>query len=283
MRDREVWSDLQHEMLVRVPETGMELDRITKMQAKREPSPLQTYVMNRFAGISGPSWLDKQSIEQAVRSTEMLGIILAHGQKANLRNLSDDDLDLAGRVGFAVTSEGAESIRACFADMKNAYIGVNRLWGPQFVLGRLYQWLEFKRSSKDPGPIRDLLRDFIFDHFPLPAGKSILGGTLDRRRLYTVMLLAKETDVHPKTLKHFLIAKGALDAAAEEAFMVVDAAIGLEHATTLKTIIMARELPKILNFSRTRIKHIVDAGLIVPIHANQIDDGGHCMKGFARA
>lgn len=50
-----------------------------------------------------------------------------------------------------------------------------------------------------------------------------------------------------------------------------------------KTIIMARELPKILNFSRTRIKHIVDAGLIVPIHANQIDDGGHRMKGFARA
>ena len=73
MRDKEIWRDGLHELAIRVPERGVELQALARQGTPRLVSPLQTYVTGRLEGVRGPEWLDRQGLKQAVRASEMLG------------------------------------------------------------------------------------------------------------------------------------------------------------------------------------------------------------------
>tara|TARA_R110000850_G_scaffold255639_2_gene381465 strand:+ start:2605 stop:3321 length:717 start_codon:yes stop_codon:yes gene_type:complete len=74
------------------------LEELWCNSVKRKPSALQDYVTARFAGATGPSWLDAQQIDLACKATEMLGACIEYGPHASLSELTDDDWDRAGRI-----------------------------------------------------------------------------------------------------------------------------------------------------------------------------------------
>ncbi|MDO5643289.1 MAG: hypothetical protein Q4G26_13020, partial [Paracoccus sp. (in: a-proteobacteria)] len=154
--------------------------------------------------------------------------------------------------------------------------------GPQSVFGRLCQWLQFGRSTKDPGPVRDLLRDFITQHFAMPAGSVIFGTVLERRRLHTATSLSRECDVNRKTLHKLLVARGLVaDDDIEGA--VFDAAQGEQLAEIVKHLIGYKQLPRFLNYSRTRVDQLIEAGLIKPIDGRPPPDASQVrVIGFDR-
>ena len=110
-RAKRKWADPFHELDRRVPERGEQLQAMIDEAKRRSVSPLQKYVVNRLEGMAGPGWLDAQSLEQAVRATELLGVLLEFGPGQKLPELTADDWDHVCRVGFECTSLGEVAIR----------------------------------------------------------------------------------------------------------------------------------------------------------------------------
>ncbi|WP_249219164.1 hypothetical protein [Loktanella sp. SALINAS62] len=55
---------------------------------RRPPSPLQLYAVSRLAGRRGSQWLDAQTLEQAVRATEQLGVLVEFGPLRGSKTLT---------------------------------------------------------------------------------------------------------------------------------------------------------------------------------------------------
>ena len=281
LRPKTQWDDTTHELAVRVPERAGELRRLIDEREPRSCSPLQTYVIDRLEGVPGPAWLDGQSIEQAMRATEMLGVVVAFGPKPNLQKFTPDDWDRAGRAGFAFTSRGEAGTREALAGVQCDFEIARGVSGPQQHFGRLYQWLEFARSDKDAGPIKAILREHIVETYEVAAGKAVLGDVLHHRRRHSVASLARESGVHYKTLRNALASRGMVPARDEQTGLpsTFDAEEGERIAAALARAVPSLHLPKALNSTRAQAEQLVDAGILVPL--DQAAAGSRMRAGCA--
>lgn len=97
-----------------VAETASALMEMGRRQKSRSPSPLQVYVTKRIEGRTGPAWLDRQSLDQAVRATEMLGAVLAFGPHSYFEDLSEEDQDAGSAEGYKFASQNEPGVRRAF-------------------------------------------------------------------------------------------------------------------------------------------------------------------------
>ncbi len=241
------------------------LQALVANAAHRTVSPLQIYVENRFDGCVGPEWLDGQQIDQASRACEILGAIIVHGSHVDLPDLSDDDWDRAGAVGFAFTSRGEEGIREALDRILRRFQEKGIKGGPQAVYGRLFQWIQFQRSGKSRGPIREVLRQFILDNLAIDPGTSLLGEIVERRSRHSVDSLAKQTGLNRKTLNRALVMTGILpegDPNRVDGFLSFDAGAGECLAKRLKGAIPVTKIPAYLKCNRMQAQALARSGLI---------------------
>lgn len=274
-REAKVWSDRLRELSLLVPERGVDLKQIAAKLVPRAPSPLQDYVLARLDGKAGPDWLDGQQIEQAFRTTEMLGVGLEFGTKPNLKLLTGDDWDRAGRAGFEFARHNEDGIREALTYMHNRFVesglGKSAVAGPQMVFGRLYQWLEFNSNKKDPGPIRNVLREHVLNTMEVAPEKILLGELVGVRRRHNVKTLSDATGTHYKTLGNFLTAMGMIPADGRAALMATfDAVEGERMARVMKNAIPQLHLPKALNTTRGQAIQLVEVRLL-PTLTGEID------------
>lgn len=260
------YSDQFHELAIVVPETGESLEDLVPKRDPRPISPLQSYILGRLNGVKGPKWLDAEGLEQSVHACEMLGVLLAYGATPNLNELTEDDRDHAGAVGFRYAAQGEVGIRQALTEVQQSskYNGSNA--GGQKVFGRLYQWLAQSRSKKDPGDIKRILREHIFDTMPVPTNGIVLGEKLSARRLHTCASLARETGVDPRTLHGMLIAKRLLPEGASEAdYHVFDSALGLEIAHSMGRLVPVTQVPKALSCTRPLVDQLLSERILTPV------------------
>lgn len=144
-----------------VPETGAAMEQLARRVVSRAPSALQDYSLNRLQGLPGPAWLDTQTLEQAVRATEMLGMVMRFGAYASPHDLRESDWDLAGREGWEWTSRGETGLREAFAHLQATTPRTIRMNGPGSAFGSLYRWLDLGGHRMDRGPIRRVLREHL--------------------------------------------------------------------------------------------------------------------------
>lgn len=153
-----------------VPETTAMLEDIARSSERRSASPLQTYVAGKIKGHPGPAWLDNQPLEQAIRSSEVLGAVFAFGPHAAFDNLSDSEGDVASTCGWRFTSRGEAGVRRAFrimqarADQKDPVIA-RRI---RNTFGTLLD--EVQRISGNC-PIRLLLHEHITNTAGTASGK----------------------------------------------------------------------------------------------------------------
>lgn len=248
-----------------VAPSGEELGAQLSKLSTRAPSPLQTYVDRRLHGENGPCWLDAQDISQAVRATEMLGAVVAFGRQVNLASLTDADWDYAGAVGFEYTSRGLAGIHACLAEHLRSFQERRSNGGPQAAFGRLYEWLQFNRSKVDPGPIRDVLREFILGNMAVETGARLMGVTVSQRRMHSVSSLAHSSGLHILTLHRALIQSGLASSAGPDHYqgnLTVDAEAGEALAQRIVGSVSISEIPKYLNCNSPQAKGLVKSGLV---------------------
>ncbi|WP_370270422.1 TniQ family protein [Nioella sp.] len=259
------------------------LEQLATLAPGRTPSALQHYIEHRLAGEAGPAWLDDQPIDLAARACEMLGVILTAGTHVNLKTLDGLGWHRAGDTGCRAASRGAEGIRAALELHLARIPEEERRGGPQHVLGRLYQWLQFKKNTKAVGPIREVVREFILDSFPIPAGTDLFGEAVDRQRVHSAYSLAKVSTLHVKTIVRAMVLAGVLDGDPDRAqsHLVFDADEGEALARRIETALTGKALEGHLNCNRVQAQQLVRSGVIP-----RIIDGEHAsgaLKGVALA
>ncbi|MEP1388865.1 MAG: hypothetical protein ABJO29_05540 [Yoonia sp.] len=179
----------------------------------RQPSPLQSYLEDRFEGVSGPAWLDGQAIDQACRAAEMLGGLMTFGPDQKAAEMTEDMWDTAGRAAWRLVLDGDAAIRDFLRKKLLPAVKMNGHPSPRNSFGMLYGWLFASRLSKDLGPIRDIVREVIIENVPLVPGQFLLGKHVTAPRLASVTLIASAEGLHSKTLTKILRLAGVFDGA----------------------------------------------------------------------
>jgi hypothetical protein len=141
----------------------------------------------------------------------------------------------------------------------------NRKGGPQAAFGRLYQWLQFAKNEKDPGPIRDVVRDFIIENMAADPGTKLFGTVVEIRRRHSVASLARQSGLHATTLGRAVVRAGLLPAAKGspvDGFASVDASTGEALADLINSSIPITRIPSYLNCNRTQAEMLVKHGIL---------------------
>ncbi|MBE9640579.1 TniQ family protein, partial [Salipiger mangrovisoli] len=275
------WDDNLHCLDRRVPERGEKLRATIAAAHLRTVSPLQDYVLLRLEGNAGPKWLDAQTLDQATRATELLGVLVAFGPKQKLPELTSDDLDHAGRTGFEFTSRGEEGIREALEAQFRKFDDASGTPGARKIFGCFYNALAHSKSLKEPGDIARILREVIVENIAMATGTKVLGINLPERRLHTVASLAKEQGVDPRTLSNVLVAAGVIPDRAPAHFAVpVDH--GREIAGRMKRTVNVISLWKELNCTRPIVDQLFDERLLNPIYYGKPGMKGRTQKSVDR-
>jgi hypothetical protein len=171
-------------------------------------SDLQSYIEQRLNGRAGPEWLDHQPLDDAAQACELLGIALSHGSHCNLKNLSQCQIHNAGHHGYQFAARGENGIREALQVLYDRFIASELSGGPQKAFGKIYQLLQFAHISRPRGPIKDVVREFIIDTFPIEIGADLFGEPVSSRRVHTINSLARTTKLHVITLNRAIALSG---------------------------------------------------------------------------
>ena len=260
-----------------------ELVRLAAAAERRAPSGLQTYVEARLDCGQGPAWMDGQPIDLAARACEMLGLLLTQEVKRKMPAVSSSELDTAGDVGFGHAAAGEEGIRAALRIAHDRARAGGGVGGPQHVFGFFHAWLGDSGKQKPFGPIREVTREYILDHFAVEEGTTLFGEAVTRSRKHTVHSLARKLSAHPKRVQRALVHAGMIDGDPERAshHTVFDAQTAEALFVRIDTALSNRELRGYLNCHRTQAEQLVGAG-ILPQIIGQGDRGKNAAQHVAR-
>lgn len=260
-----------------------ELAGLVAAADRRAPSTLQEYVEARLDGGHGPAWLDGQPIDLGARACELLGLLLTHKATRGLPHVSTSELDAAGAVGFQYAARGREGIREALSAVHDRSRGRSHNGGPQEAFGFLYSFLQFKKNRKSPGPIRDVMREYILDNFAIDAGTVLFGEVVIEARKHNIRSLARKTGEHPKTIHHAMVRAGIVNADPDHPSRhhVFDAGPAERLIERMKTALSARDLQKQLNCNRMQAELLVRTG-IIPRIVDDAERAKGAMKLVAR-
>ncbi|MBK4214712.1 TniQ family protein [Paracoccus caeni] len=164
---------------------------------------LDAYLAKRIEVGAGQEWIDQQPLHVIHSCAEALGLAVRNGPGFRVRDASTLELISAGNEGIKWLATGKEGLLAILADLLAAS-GADRA-----NYGKIYttflSCLIERRLDPDFDPIRDIVREFIRDHFYIPAETSLLGRICDTPRVYTVATAAKTFDVPISHLSRYLV------------------------------------------------------------------------------
>lgn len=278
-RKPQKWDDKYHELGSRVPERGDALDQLIDEAEQRAPSPFQGYVLGRLDGAEGAAWLDSQPLEQAVRATEMLGMLTAFGASKQRSHMTPQEWEAAGRVGFEITSSGESAIRDALSDVQKEFRRTGGTKGGRGnVFGPFYKWMASNKNRKDVGDIKRIMREHIFETMEIASGEIVLGEKLSERRLHSVESLAAESNLDPRTIRSVLAASGLVPVEEKvSGIHVFDAETGRKVAASVQRKTHVISLGQVLGCTRPQADQLLDEQLIL-----QISDGAGAAMGRTR-
>lgn len=263
-RRRNIRHSEKFQLMDEVAPSDDQLQRMANDAECLPPSDLSEWVLSRLSGGHGPEWLDRQPVDLAARACEMLGVTIALGTHVNLRETSAAQWAEAGHVGFGYASRGEEGIREALDVAYDDFVSNGLRGGPQQVFGRLYQWLQFSKNDKPSGPIREVVREFILDHFAIEEGTDLFGSPVERQRVHTVHSLARKSGEHPKTVNRAMVLAGLMDGDPEKVsgIRVFDAQSGEALMSRIRNSIPRKHLPSYLNCNRVQAEQLTRSGII---------------------
>ncbi|MBM7482336.1 TniQ family protein [Bradyrhizobium canariense] len=278
--DKDMTPGTMHDWSHHVGKVLPDLPRLVAEAGTRPLTGFDTYVLNRLSGGSVRcDLLDTLPLHVVIAACDLFGAVALFGRTPNLNKLVDEEWRAAGGAGFDIFAGGKPSVAGFLEDLRRSYpYGGAATEGPQAVLGRIYQVLEFGRADPAYDPLRDLVGDFIRTRFPVGPGDTVFGKPVERRTLHSVRTLSVENRMHRQRLRRLLRASGVLPADADELadgyclFDVERGSAAAREAAIANLSVRAAGLH--LNVPRIQLYLLYGAGLLVP----RISGTGHGAK-----
>lgn len=208
------YASVIHDFAQNVAPALADIPRLAQEAVECAPTAMESYLIGRLEGESGPTWLDTLPWYAAARTCEMIGSIAEFGPKAPIRSFGDPEWRRAGDAGFEIAARGYQGIRAFLEDMRRDYPeSRSDPTGPQAWFGRLHIWLAGANTDRVYDPLRSIIIDIGRDKEPIGPEDSVFGCQIvERRRLHSLRTAAQETGLHPKRLRRILAVMGIIPA-----------------------------------------------------------------------
>ncbi|MBL3570029.1 TniQ family protein [Rhodovulum visakhapatnamense] len=240
------------------------------VNATEETPTYLDWLRGRLAGDGIPetSWLADQTLEQVLAASEMIGGVLQHGHKVKLTRLSPAETEEATDIGFSIYSEGADAVEEALDTIRQTSPANAVQAGPLAYYGALFDWLDRRSNSIDPGPIRDILRNHIVKHSAVEPGTTVLGVEITERRYHTLYSLAAVVGIDRPRLSRLLKKLGEIPANATEVDcgrMVFEAATAVPMVEAFKTAVPLRDVPEYLGASKRQVETLYREGIVLPL------------------
>ncbi|MFC3627829.1 TniQ family protein [Paracoccus angustae] len=222
----------------------------------------------RLSSSNRPGWLDGQSIEQVLNASEMLGIVLEHGQGARPGRLSRRDRSSALATGFRIYEEGAGAVYGALDEIRRSATATAVHAGPLAMYGALYDWLDRRSQLIAPGPVRDILREHILNHDAYAPGERLLGEPVGKRRLHSVISLAMTLKVNRRRMSRLLqklglVPEGATDGESGRLVFPVEEVEQL--IKDYETAIPLAQVPDYIGGTQSQTLALYRAGVLPPV------------------
>lgn len=257
-----------HDFVRHVSPALNDLDRLCAGAERRQPTGLETYIVERLEGCRNSPMLDSLEMFVAIRISEVLGAVDLFGRTANLKKLTDEEWRLAGARGFTIADGGEPSVRDFLAKLQATFpYKRSGREGPQALFGRLYQVLEFGSEDTAWDPVRDLVGRYIKDRMPLGPEDLVFGKPAGRRTLHSVRTLSIDHDLHPKRARKLLRAAGIIgdaQAALPDHNTIFDAQEGSAAVQKAKGALSLPAAGRYLNAPRVQIGLLVKNEFVKP-------------------
>ncbi|WP_193789513.1 TniQ family protein [Salipiger sp. CCB-MM3] len=242
----------------------------TAQEPKAEVPEYLSWLRGRVhgGGVSEPHWMASQTLEQVLAASEMIGGILQHGHKVTLTKLSSAESEEATDIGFSIYREGPEAVEEALDTIRRTSPATAVQAGPLAYYGRLFDWLDRRANSIDPGPIRDILRDHIVKHSAVEPGTTVLGVEITERRYHTLYSLSDAVGIDRSRMARLLKKLGEIPDEAtevESGNMVFDAATSVSLIEAFQTAVPLRDLPDYLGTTKRQVEILYREGIVLPL------------------
>lgn len=243
------------------------LDSLAEASDILASSAFERWIVARLDGTKDPAnWLDRLPLYVAASWCEALGVSMLHSPKVATSELSEREWATAAEEGFRISAAGADSIRGALDQMTAREKRTRGIIGPRDTYGYAYHLLQKTFDDQAFVPIRDLVRDHVFDALPWKIGDDVLGRKVEANRLLTVRTAALEAGADRKTMRKLFQKKGIatddIRAGLRNHRVMVDAEEIQPVLNKLKGAMTLPAVMKHLGIERRQVEALVDAGAL---------------------
>lgn len=228
-------------------------------------APFDLWIAARLRGQLGSTWLDRFDFQAATDVCDLLGRSLLRDRFPQLRDMTDVDRHAAICAAFDILSKGEDAFRAVLSEMQRGGGSPND--GPSRRFGVLYANLDRYLTGSAYEPFRAILRDHIFQTWPIASGQAVLGEILPARRLHSVVTASKETGVPRDRLRAMLAANGYVTPRGQGTFAaweLFDANKANDFLARAAKAVTLKDILTLLNMSKSQVDTLRAAGFLQP-------------------
>ena len=253
-----------YDFIGQVERNWLLVSRSSEDGAYRTSSDLERYIVDRLEGVECNGFLDQMPMFIATRLCEVLGFVMLFGPASKLADATDEDLHRAGQAGFDALRAGKESLLEVLHSLRSE-ISTSTM-RQRSDLGAFYEWLRLSSFPEEMEPIRSIVRDYIFEHYPVPDGYEILGRPCAQRTVYTVEAACKALGIERKRISRYLVGDGAAER--NETAEGISLKRAIDHKDVAKISeemrgrVTSSEALEMLNIKHRTLQDLCELGLV---------------------
>lgn len=193
-----------HGFTKRCLEQRLEILRAAQDATVSASSELSSYIEARAMGAPVTRWIDTLECNAAGCFCELLGLLVDRGADVGISALTEGERREVSDIGYRITSGGTKDVLKAFGALPRPKVKSMA----QAHLGSLYQWLNRSAIDAQYDPLKDLVRDYIVETFPVGPGEAILGQVVEQRRIHNLTTFARGCRASAKRFRQALVAAG---------------------------------------------------------------------------
>jgi len=224
---------------------------------------LEQFIRRRLAGEQDECWFDNLPFHVATQTAENFGLLLLKGLNVKRQTVSPADWVKAGNIGYGFLRRGVDALIDKLAELERNRPDDNSLYRGRF--GVFFEWLRNRDDDRAFDEIRDPVRNFIFETYPVPQGAQVLGVENPKRRFHSHRTLAKERRLNPTKTRHALLQRGYMQRHPDGKFKLlryVPADVADDVAHELNRVFSVSKTAKKIGVTRPALDDLTKRGLI---------------------
>ncbi|WP_424942097.1 TniQ family protein [Aliiroseovarius crassostreae] len=167
---------------------------------------LERYLLRRIRGAKGPEWLDTLQFHVAAQLCENFGLLLTKGAEAVRHQTTEREWVEAGAAGYRVLRNGKDALTGKLKEIQNRNPIEYQLYRSKYRV--FYQWLRDRDEGPEFDEIRDHVRQFVFNNFPVKPGALVLGVPCTEQKLHTICTASRRYGISRQMLSRCLVERG---------------------------------------------------------------------------